>query len=84
MELGDEDQKSRAEQWQKKRESGLERLNKRGRERPAILQLSGRYGSHEAAQPDRKQRAQGKVKDKQGQWFGGGFKGGRWRESEDE
>lgn len=47
-----------------------------GRERPAILQLSGRYGSHEAAQPYRKRRAQGKGKDKQGQWHGGGGGGG--------
>lgn len=52
-----------------------DRIRERGRERPAILQLSGRYGSHEAAQPYRKRRAQGKGKDKQGQWHEGGVKG---------
>lgn len=40
----------------------------RRKERSGILQLSGRYGSHEAAQPYRKWRTQGKEKDKQGQW----------------
>lgn len=51
-----------------------------GREKPAILQLSGRYGSHEAAQPYRKRQAQGKGKDKQGQWLGeGGLRSG-WME----
>lgn len=50
---------------------------------PVILQLSGRYGSHEAAQPYRKWQAQGKGKDKQGQWLGeGGWKRAGWRESE--
>lgn len=57
--------------------------------RPVILQLSGRYGSHEAAQPYRKRPAQGKGKDKQGQWLGEGGREGvcervGWRESEGE
>lgn len=46
----------------------------RGEALLAILQLSGRYGSHEAAQPYRKWQAQGKEKDKQGQWH----RGERW------
>lgn len=48
----------------------------RGEALRAILQLSGRYGSHEAAQPYRKWRAQGKGKDKQGQWHRGRGGGG--------
>lgn len=54
-------------------------------EESGILQLSGRYGSHEAAQPYRKRQTQGKGKDKQGQWHEvGGGEGGEWRESERE
>lgn len=67
LEPGDEKQK---------REKGRENLLQAERERPALLQLSARYGPHEAAQPYRKQPAQGKGKGKQGQWHEEGEVGG--------
>lgn len=84
-EPGDENQKSRGDGWEKRRESGLNWLNN-GEKEGEVLQLSGRYGSHEAAQPYRKRRAQGKGKDKQGQWHEVGEvkRVGGWRELEGE
>lgn len=46
--------------------------------RLSLLQLSGRYGSHEAAQPYRKLRAQGKGKTNKGN----GMKRGMERENQ--
>lgn len=66
-EPGDENQKSRGGEWEKRREKRVREIEW-GRVRPVILQLSGSYGSHEVAQPYRKRQAQGKGKDKQGQW----------------